>query len=120
MFENNKTLQKLYSTKPSKLKDSEDLPRNLVNVWLEEFFDTNLDIEELNTELYQKDEHGDFTPESKYNFNKKFRVSLEQCNAWSEEIKKLVKKKFRISNYALNKDWAFIYLSCAPPSDFGI
>jgi len=94
-----------------KLKRNEISDRDLVDSWLITFFNTTLSEVEKD---YTKDESGKFSPEDTRNFYKKYSISQEQHDEWEKAVKKILRKKLRLSKKFFDRSWPLTYLNVAP------
>ena len=94
----NKSLELLKSSKKDDITEE-----MIVNVWLEEFYNTTID---QISDQYQKDENGDYAPGENIRFYNEHKVTREQYIWWEREIKAI--------NKGLDKSWWYIYLNTAP------
>lgn len=97
----NKSLEKLRNTK---LKKSEKLDITLLlDVWLEEFFDTTMEEVEKS---------------GKYNDSREFylahQVTQEQHDWWEREMKKILPKIMKVTKKFFERQWWLIHVDSSP------
>lgn len=81
----------------------------LVNLWLEKYHNTNLQkVKEENPEWAANPQ------EHTRDFYQKYLVTQEQHDEWEKEAKELLRKKYKISKWTIDRSWWSVYLNCSP------
>lgn len=81
----------------------------LLNLWLEKYHNITLQqVKDTHPEWMDKPE------EHSRDFYTKYAVTQEQHDEWEKEAKELLRKKYKISKWMINKGWWAIYLNCSP------
>ena len=47
-------------------------------------------------------------------FYEKYKVTQEQLDEWEKEAKLLLRKKYKMSKWMVDKGWWSVYLNCSP------
>lgn len=76
---------------------------HLVNIWIEEFFNTTVE------QAYSKKEYKD-----SWDFYDDFQTTQKQHDWWVETVKPIFIKKFKLKGRQADTGWGFAYLDCAP------
>lgn len=106
-----KTIDKLKQMKPSTFRDKIS-SYDIVNLYLEEFFNTTLQDEEVK-EIYKKVD-GFFTNESRNLFYETFSLTQEQYDWWSKTVKDILSNKLKLSKKRLDTEMSWIILDIGP------
>jgi hypothetical protein len=108
-----KTLDYLWSLKPKEFE--RNLSGNqLVNIWLEEFFNTTIEEVGKDESLYPRNERGEYTYEATTTFHNLHKVSQQQYDWWEKEVKKLFNKKLKYPMARIDKEFWATSLQCGP------
>jgi hypothetical protein len=88
-----------------KLPDIEEL----LDLWLVKYHNTTMQkVREEHTEWMENPQ------EHTRDFYQKYAVTQEQHDEWEKEAKLLLRKKYRISKWMVEKGWWSVYLNCSP------
>lgn len=105
------TLNKLWAMKPKELRNKvSDV--DIINVYLEEFFNTTFQVEKEKS-IYDKID-GQLSPEGWALFFKTFSVTKDQHDWWFEELVNLFSKKHKWSKAHTRKSLSWTSLQIGP------
>lgn len=103
----NKSLELLKKTKKANLDVS-----MLVDVWLEEFFNTTISVLKTDKRFYNKD--GTEKDDISRKFYKAYQVTEEQHDWWENLMFEIMPKVLKVSKAYFKRGWWSLSLNSAP------